>query len=110
MKKRGYANMTIRVPAGLPDATRDALMHKSRGIFGVLGVRDFGRLDFRLGTDGQLYFLEVNALPSLEAGASLYLSGALAGMSSTAAVLGAMIASAAARNGLSVEPGATVRR
>src|SRR5437764_362565 len=41
-------------------------------IEGSLGVPDVGRVDFRLGDDGRIYFLEVNALPSLEPGASLF--------------------------------------
>ena len=32
-------------------------------------LRDLGRIDFRVGDDGRIYLLEVNALPSLEPGA-----------------------------------------
>lgn len=33
--------------------------------FHVLGARDYGRIDIRLGSDGQAYFLEANLMPSL---------------------------------------------
>jgi len=66
----------------------------------ALGIRDFARLDFRMDDAGHLYFLEVNALPSLEAGSSLYLCGKLAGLDSTDAVLDAIVRSAARRHGI----------
>ena len=33
--------------------------------FQVLGCRDFGRIDYRLGREGTPYFLEINPLPGL---------------------------------------------
>ena len=70
----------VRVPAGLPDATRTSL-HRglSRKVFEVLQVRDLGRIDYRVRDDGSVCFLEINALPSLETGAALYRCAALAG-------------------------------
>ena len=43
-------------------------------------ARDLGRLDFRVGPDGRVHFIEANALPSLEPGAGLYASAALSGL------------------------------
>ena len=37
-------------------------------------LRDMGRVDFRLGEDGRIYFLEVNSLPSLEKGAGILIT------------------------------------
>lgn len=87
-------------PAPVTDDVRRALMEQSAKAFRALGVRDLGRIDFRLTDDGRIYFLEVNALPSLEPGAGIYLSAALAGLASTADVLGAVVDSAAERYGL----------
>ena len=67
----------------------------------ALGIRDFARLDFRIDEHGHLFFLEINALPSLEAGSSLYLCGTLAGLDSREAVLDAIVRSAARRHGIS---------
>jgi len=67
----------------------------------TLGVRDMGRVDFRLGDDGRIYLLEVNALPSLERGSSTFAAAAREGLDYQAA-LGAVVASAARRQGMSV--------
>jgi D-alanine-D-alanine ligase len=67
----------------------------------TLGVRDLGRVDFRLGDDGRIYLLEVNALPSLERGSSTFAAAAREGLDYQAA-LGAVVASAARRQGLTV--------
>lgn len=87
-------------PAPVSDKTRRDLLEQSAKAFRALGVRDLGRIDWRLTDDGRIYFLEVNALPSLEPGAGIYLSAALAGLRSTADVLGAVVDSAAARWGI----------
>jgi D-alanine-D-alanine ligase len=90
----------VRVPAGLSDATRAQLLSLSRKVFGVLQVRDLGRIDFRVRDDGSVCFLEINALPSLESGAALYQCAALAGLTTQAAVLDSVVRSAADRYGL----------
>lgn len=97
MKQHGYSGLQIRVPAEIAPATRSRIIAASRKVYRALGVRDFGRIDFRVSRDGTPYFLEVNALPSLESGASLYLCGRLAGLRDEAAVLGAIIDSACCR-------------
>lgn len=87
-------------PAPVTDDVKQKLFEQSARAFRALGVRDLGRIDWRLTDDGRIYFLEVNALPSLEPGAGIYLSAALAGLASTADVLGAVVDSAAQRYGL----------
>ena len=87
-------------PAPLTDGVRKQLLELSSKAFRALGVRDLGRIDWRVTDDGRVYFLEVNALPSLEPGAGIYLSAALAGLKSTADVLGCVIESAAERHGI----------
>ena len=52
----------------------------ARTIFQKLDCRDLGRLDFRLSDAGIPYFLEINALPSLEQGAGIYTAAALEGL------------------------------
>ena len=54
----------------------------------ALGVRDLGRVDFRIGEDGRIYLLEVNALPSLERGASLFAAAVREGLDYEAALGG----------------------
>ncbi len=96
-KMRGFDDVEVRAPARLDEAQRRRAIALSQTAVRALGVRDLGRIDYRLAGDGELYFLEMNAIPSLEPGASIYLSGRLAGLSDTAAVLGAVIAGARAR-------------
>jgi D-alanine-D-alanine ligase len=101
----------VRCPA---DITRDVdslLRVISKTVFRVLGIRDVGRIDYRLGDDGRIYLLEVNALPSLERGAGLFAATAHAGISYDAA-LAAVVKSAALRWKLAIpeEPGRSPRR
>ncbi|HKE16174.1 MAG TPA: hypothetical protein VKB80_14960 [Kofleriaceae bacterium] len=97
MKMRGFEDVKVHVPANLTPEQRAEAMRSSRICVDVLGVRDLGRMDYRIDDAGTLYFLEMNALPSLEPGASIYLSGQLAGLDGVAGVMEAVIASARVR-------------
>ncbi len=110
LKTVGFEAVHVKVPAEITEAQRAKVMDLSRTVFRVLGVRDAGRIDFRVGDDGELYFIELNALPSFEKGASLYVSGALAGLESTESVLDAVVKSAADRYGISVAKSRQRRR
>lgn len=94
----------VECPAPLPPAVRARMLELSKKVFSILGIRDLGRIDWRLADDGNFYFLEVNALPSLEPGAGIYLSGALAGLTRTADVLDAVVQNAARRQQLVAAP------
>ena len=97
MKMRGFEDVKVRSPAQLSPEQRAEAMRSSRTCVEVLGVRDLGRMDYRIDESGTLYFLEMNALPSLEPGASIYLSGQLAGLDGVAGVMEMVIASAQRR-------------
>ncbi|MFZ9888959.1 MAG: D-alanine--D-alanine ligase family protein [Myxococcota bacterium] len=100
LKTSASEAVTVEVPARITSAQREEAIRLSRIIFRALGIRDAGRIDFRLAADGNLYFLEVNALPSLEQGASIFLSSALAGLDTLPKVIGAIVENAAERHGL----------
>jgi D-alanine-D-alanine ligase len=87
----------VECPAPVSDSVNRQLLELSAKTFRALGIRDLGRIDWRLADDGRVCFLEVNALPSLEPGAGIYLSAALAGLTREEDVLGAVVDSAAAR-------------
>jgi D-alanine--D-alanine ligase len=72
--------VTVKAPADLSRAQVTELMAAARTVFRVTDCRDLGRIDFRLGDDGLIYFLEINALPSLEPGAGIYAAAALEGL------------------------------
>jgi len=96
LKTAEAGRVAVRCP---PDLQRDVVA-RLRAICKLavrtLGVRDLGRVDFRLGEDGRIYLLEVNALPSLERGSSTFAAAAREGLDYQAA-LGAVVASAARR-------------
>jgi D-alanine-D-alanine ligase len=64
--KRDYLNLVdYESPPQLDDKVLAAIASASLKVFGVLGCRDFARIDFRVGAKGMPYFLEVNPLPGL---------------------------------------------
>jgi D-alanine-D-alanine ligase len=99
LKTRCEGAVSVRAPALLDKASTERLQKTARKIFDVLSCRDIGRIDFRVGSGDELYFLEINALPSLQPGAGIYASAALEGMNFDA-VLEAIIESAARRYGI----------
>jgi D-alanine-D-alanine ligase len=100
LKTRLDAHVSVRAPAALPAAVAERLRAVSETVYRVLQIRDLGRIDFRVGEDGSVHFLEINALPSLEQGAGIYAAAALEGLHADA-VLNAVIRSAMARWGIS---------
>jgi D-alanine-D-alanine ligase len=86
----------VRCPADLPRDVIGRIRSIAKVVFRALQMRDLGRIDFRLGDDGRIYFLEVNALPSLEKGAGLFAAAAREGLSYEGA-LAAVVKSAARR-------------
>jgi D-alanine-D-alanine ligase len=100
LKTRLDALVSVRAPAELKRAHAERVRELSETVYRVLEIRDLGRIDFRIGDDGQVYFLEINALPSLENGAGIYAAAALEGLHADG-VLNAVIRSATARWGIS---------
>jgi D-alanine-D-alanine ligase len=109
LKSADSSKVSVRCPPDLPRDVISRLQAVSKMAARALGIRDLGRIDFRLGEDGRIYLLEVNALPSLERGASLYAAAARVGLSQAEA-LQSIVESAARRQGLVVKPGARKRR
>jgi D-alanine-D-alanine ligase len=99
LKSAEATRVQVRCPPDLPRDTTARVRAISRIAIRTLGVRDVGRVDFRVGEDGRIYLLEVNALPSLERGSSLFAAALREGVDHEAA-LNAVVASAARRQGL----------
>ena len=100
LKNVGSSAVNVRVPATITPEQRARCMELTQKVVRALGIRDMGRVDFRVGDDGEVYFLEVNALPSLEHGAAIYVSSERAGLPTQEAVLDTILRSAAERYGL----------
>jgi D-alanine-D-alanine ligase len=99
LKSVHYDAVNVKCPADFPAWVLERAQDMARRAYKALGVRDLGRIDFRVADDGQVYFIEINALPSLEPGAGIYAAAALEGLH-TDAVLGKVVESAVARWGL----------
>ena len=102
--------VAVRVPADLPSDVLKDLTAMSQTIQKTLDIRDLARLDFRLSSTGQIYFIEANALPSLEPGATVHASAALAGLSDMPSVLDAVIKSAVERCGIQLSTRSRIRK
>lgn len=102
LKQYESKHVHVDVPAQIEAEQRLQTLHRALIVFKRLGVRDVARIDFRIGDDGEVYFLEINALPSLEQGASIYTCGELAGLKTPEAVLECIVESAAERYGLPI--------
>jgi D-alanine-D-alanine ligase len=96
LKVKDYSAVSVRAPANVPAKTAEDVRKMAQTIFRVLDCRDLGRIDFRLSDAGVPYFLEINALPSLEPGAGIYAAAALEGLHLDG-VIGSIIQSAAKR-------------
>jgi len=66
LKSVHYDAVTVRCPADFPAYVVERAQEMARSAYKALGVRDLGRIDFRVAEDGQVYFIEINALPSLD--------------------------------------------
>lgn len=96
--KNELANeVSVRVPADLPQNVKEKMAKYSAMIFKKLGVADMGRIDFRVTPNGDVFFIEINALPSLEPGAGIYSSAKIAGLPELKDVIGAIVNNAAKR-------------
>jgi D-alanine-D-alanine ligase len=104
LKNVDNSRVEVESPLKVPDATLQELADATRAVVRDLGVRDITRLDFRLDRQGRAYFLEINALPGLEPGATIFESAKLVGLPTFATVLGKVIESAARRWKLDDKP------
>jgi D-alanine-D-alanine ligase len=73
--------ITTRAAVDLPPAVLATLDKLSRRIYRALGLSGYARMDFRVRPDGQVYVLEANANPNLEAAEDFAESARAAGVS-----------------------------
>jgi D-alanine--D-alanine ligase len=53
-------------PAQIPEKLKKTLEQLSCNIWYALDVKDFARIDFRMNSQGELFFLEINPLPGMD--------------------------------------------
>ncbi len=81
------SDLTCVCPAPVPREVRAEMMAAMQRLVPALGVLDFARADFRVSPAGEVFFLEVNALPSLQPGAGIFEAAALLGLDYEATIL-----------------------
>ena len=99
-------HVTTRL-AELPASVIDRIKALTRRIVRALDLKDFGRCEFRVTppprSEGyEVHFLEVDALPTLEPGAGIFV-GARQRVSTTTASIRAIVRSACKRQGLGAQ-------
>ncbi len=88
-----------RCPANVPRDVAARLRAISSDAVKSLGLRDVARLDFRVTSEGRIYLLEANALPSLASNSSLFAATAQVGLSYNGTIT-SILNAAALRSGL----------
>ena len=73
-------------PAPLEKEQTRRVQGPAETAFATCGCRDYARVDFILGTDGEVYLLEINTLPGMKETSLLPMSARCAGMDFTALV------------------------
>jgi len=97
LKSINFDAVHVKVPADITASQRTNVINLSRKVVNAIGIRDAARIDYRVGKDGKLYFIEINALPSLEPGASIYEAAKLAGLESIDKVIHSIVQSSCDR-------------
>jgi D-alanine-D-alanine ligase len=72
LKNLEPGRVQFRCPANIPRDMAARLRSISLEVIRALGMRDLGRLDYRIASDGRFYLLEANALPSLSQSSSMF--------------------------------------
>jgi D-alanine-D-alanine ligase len=97
LKNEMSDQVEVRCPANISDTTKKKIQEYGKKIVDKLAIKDFARIDFRVTDDGEPYFIEINALPSLEKGAGLYEAAIRSGLKNELEVVDAIIKSAVTR-------------
>jgi D-alanine-D-alanine ligase len=74
-----YQNIPARVPANLTHKEAQAVRKVAEGSFRAMGLRDFGRVDFRF-DNGIPYVIDINELPDLSPDAGFWNSARTTGI------------------------------
>lgn len=104
LKNEMADQVNIRCPAHISEDTKKQIQEYGKRVVDKLGIKDLARIDFRITEDGVPYFIEINALPSLEKGAGLYEAAIQAGLKNELEVIDSIIKSAEARFNLKSGP------
>ncbi|MCA9675570.1 MAG: ATP-grasp domain-containing protein [Kofleriaceae bacterium] len=99
LETNGGSKPLFRCPAGVPRDIAARMRGISAEVIRTLGLRDVARLDFRISSDGRIYLLEANALPSLAQSSAMMAAAAQLGLTFNATIA-AILNAAALRTGV----------
>jgi D-alanine--D-alanine ligase len=100
LKHHASSYVQARIPCELAPSIVARVRELAARVVSALDLRDAATLDFRVGRDGEVYFLSATANPSLERNAVLARAAAHAGLAYDA-VVQTLLRTAARRQGLS---------
>ncbi|BCS94486.1 hypothetical protein DSLASN_01180 [Desulfoluna limicola] len=80
MKNTDDSKIDVICPARISHDVRQSMIEQMKVAIKILGVKDLARADFRVTPKGEVYFIEINALPSLQPGAGLFSATAREGL------------------------------
>jgi len=98
LKNLEPGRVQLRCPANIPRDVAARLRQISHHAFRDLGVRDMGRLDYRVSEDGRIFLLEANALPTLDKSSSIFAATAQLGLTAKATIASILNAAALRAN------------
>lgn len=101
---REKRSVEVRAPAELPPSTIARVEALAERAFRALSIRDLGLLDFRVTAAGEVFFLEVDPLPSLAADGTFLALARAADVGDLDRVVAAIVASACTRHGVTAKP------
>jgi D-alanine-D-alanine ligase len=103
LKTARDASVSVKAPAAISEDMSERVRKMARTVIKKLDCKDLGRVDFRLSDAGVPFFLEINALPSLQQGAGIYVAAELEGLHFDG-VIDAVIQNAARRYRIKDKP------
>lgn len=81
-----YAHYERISPPNLPESTLTRIIQLGKAAYKAVGLSGYGRIDFRMDNQGNLYVIDVNANPDLSKSAGLARSARNAGVSYTSLI------------------------
>jgi D-alanine-D-alanine ligase len=76
----------VACPARVPERALALVRHSAERSVRALGLRGVARIDFRVRDDGEVFFVEANATPSLEPSSSLFVAARATGIEFAGAI------------------------
>lgn len=80
LKNTRDEEVTVKCPAEIKPRVRQKIIQAMKLAVRALAVQDMARADFRVTDSGEVYFIELNALPSLQPGAGIYAASSMYGL------------------------------